>query len=337
MIRKGPIGLFQLVLVALTMAAAVGARANNADLWLNDYAYFPMVGNCLYEEVPPGLVYVSLGADHAFMRAAKTASSALYVADVDPHVIRFAQINRALIAASADTTEYRHLRLEATAEEWSAAAAKFSNVDSMYKDALTRSDSWSWWNTQVRTNPYGNGFELMGIQPSATPNPETDAFTGFNYLWDQRLFQTLKTMTAKHRIVAEHTTNFIDIDEVAQMLSEIHDRLHMQIGAVDTISLQDNGQDFGSGASAAYYVFLAGNTPSYTVFINSASSWYNWSSYFGFTADTLSQLTYSQVTDLISGEMESLRTLGNNSYRYKCRFNEKDTGPSWHELPGRSQ
>jgi hypothetical protein len=56
-------------------------------------------------------VYVSAGMERSFIGAALTEPQALIVIDYDSEAVRFANINRALLAASTDRNDYVNLRL----------------------------------------------------------------------------------------------------------------------------------------------------------------------------------------------------------------------------------
>src|ERR1700726_4700780 len=63
-------------------------------------------------------VYVSVGTERSFIGAALTEAQALIVIDYDPEAVRFANINRALLAASTDRADYVRLRLHASQDFW---------------------------------------------------------------------------------------------------------------------------------------------------------------------------------------------------------------------------
>jgi hypothetical protein len=54
---------------------------------------------------------VSVGTERSFIGAALTEPQALIVTDYDSEAVRFANINRALLAASTDRADYVNLRL----------------------------------------------------------------------------------------------------------------------------------------------------------------------------------------------------------------------------------
>src|SRR5271167_3522632 len=62
--------------------------------------------------------YVSVGTERSFIGAAVTQAGALVVADYDPKVVQFAEINRALLAASQGREDYLALRWTASADVW---------------------------------------------------------------------------------------------------------------------------------------------------------------------------------------------------------------------------
>ena len=57
---------------------------------------------------------MSVGTERSFIGAALSGANALFVIDYDPLTIRFANINRALLAASTDRADYLNLRLSAS-------------------------------------------------------------------------------------------------------------------------------------------------------------------------------------------------------------------------------
>lgn len=91
----------------------------------------------MIEQVPPG-VLISVGSEHSFRSASMMPHvTHVYLLDISPEIIRFNQINIALLKASTRQV-YCHLRWNASYEEW-------KNLD-----ASLISEDFKWWQAYVR-------------------------------------------------------------------------------------------------------------------------------------------------------------------------------------------
>ncbi len=109
-------------------------------------------------------VYVSVGTERSFIGAALSRANALFVIDYDPLTIRFANINRALLAASTDRADYLNLRLSASPELWLQRSRRLAASD---KETLSNPDSWTFWDKKVRKNQtaWDNAFGHFHTEP----------------------------------------------------------------------------------------------------------------------------------------------------------------------------
>src|SRR3974390_122541 len=108
----------------------------------------PAVALPIYRKSNHG-VYVSVGSERSFIGAALSGAKGLFVVDYDPQTVRFANINRALLAASTDRADYLNLRLSASPELWRQRSQHLSAED---KETLSKPDSWTFWDKKVRKN-----------------------------------------------------------------------------------------------------------------------------------------------------------------------------------------
>jgi len=88
----------------------------------------PALALPLYRKSNHG-VYVSVGTERSFIGAALTEAQALVVIDYDPEAVRFANINRALLAASTDRADYVRLRLHASQDIWRQRSQELTGED----------------------------------------------------------------------------------------------------------------------------------------------------------------------------------------------------------------
>ena len=113
------IRLVTLVVVASAAPATWAyAQANPATesqptpgIYLPPNEQRPAVALPIYRKSNHG-VYVSVGTERSFIGAALTRAKALYVIDYDLLAVRFAMINRSLLAASTNRADYVKLRLD---------------------------------------------------------------------------------------------------------------------------------------------------------------------------------------------------------------------------------
>ncbi len=171
--------------------------------------------------------YVSVGSDRAFIGAALTRAEALYVVDIDPDIITFAKINRALLAASIDKVNYFNLRYLASFTDWSEVSKTLSVDD---QATLQNPDSWDFWDKYLRTSSPGNQQDC-GVMMNA-PTDQNDPFSEANYIFDDLLFSHLQKLARSGAIL----TSVIDLtnkDGVQGVIEDIS-KHGFKLGVLDT-------------------------------------------------------------------------------------------------------
>ena len=131
------------------------------------------------------------------MGAALSKAEALFVIDYDPQSIRFANIHRALLAASPDRADYLNLRLGASPELWEQRSQHLAAED---KETLSNPDSWTFWDKKVRKNQtaWDSAFGHFHTEQKAP----AIRFFAANYLFDDRLYAQLSQLAKRSRIWA---------------------------------------------------------------------------------------------------------------------------------------
>jgi hypothetical protein len=124
------------------LQGASAERQATPGIYIPPNEQHPAVALCIYRKSNHG-VYVSVGTERSFIGAALTGAKALYVIDYDPLAVRFAKINRALLAAGRNRADYAKLRLSASQDVWGERSQHLSGED---KETLTvrrkASDPW---------------------------------------------------------------------------------------------------------------------------------------------------------------------------------------------------
>jgi len=252
-------------------AAKAGPSIPGAYLPPNEQ--HPAIALPIYHKTNHG-VYVSVGTERSFIGAALTGAKALYVIDYDPVAVRFAKINRALLAASNNRTDYANLRLTVPQDVWRQRSQQLAGED---KETLANPDSWIFWDKHVRQSWSGR-FGDFHTQPKLPSDP----FFGSNYLFDDLLYRHLRRLAKSQRIWAR----LVDLrheEEVRALCKDLKSK-ELPLSVVDTSDVPS--ADFGGASVAARYVMLFSQySQDDTLFLSTAAAHppgINWS-YYAFT------------------------------------------------------
>jgi hypothetical protein len=207
-------------------------------------------------------VYVSVGTERSFIGAALTRAEALFVIDYDPETIRFANINRALLAVSSDRVDYVNLRLNTTREVWQQRSRQLSGDDS---ETLASPNSWIFWDKKVRKNElaWDNAFGHFHTEPKH-PN---DPFFASDYLYDDGLYRHLSRLAKGSRIWAR-VVDLRHENEVRGLCDEIKAK-GLTLGVIDTSDVP-NAADASTSVTAQYIKLFSPYAKDNTLFLNTA-------------------------------------------------------------------
>lgn len=275
-----------LVVVSAALAGAACSQHKDPEsqptpgIYLPPNEQHPAVGLPIYRKSNHG-VYVSVGTERSFIGAALTGADALYVIDYDPLTIQFANINRALLAASTDRADYLNLRLKASPALWQQRSKRVAGVD---KETLANPDSWNFWNRRVRNNEtaWDNAFGHFHTQPELSSDP----FFAADYLFDDRLYAHLSRLAKGARIWALQ----LDLrheNEVRSLCEELKSK-GLTLGVIDTSDVPNSSEN-GTTVAAQYVKLISHYAPDSAIFLNTAPSGghgVRWS-YFAFSNRTM--------------------------------------------------
>ncbi len=223
-------------------------------------------------------VYISVGSERSFIGAALTRAVALYVIDYDADTIRFANINRALLAASASREDYLYLRLSAPADIWLMRSRQLTGDD---KAILANPGSWAFWLHAIRNNlsAWNDAFLHFNTKPTKPGDP----FYAANYLFDDALYSHLSHLAKTSRIRAR-VLDLRNANEVRALCTDIKSNA-LKFGVIDTSDLP-NSPSGGRSVVADYIQIFSSFAQPNTLFLNTApvggSHRVNWS-YFAFS------------------------------------------------------
>ena len=257
------------VVVSAALAASAYSQANDPatesqpapGIYLPPNEQHPAVALPIYRKSNHG-VYVSVGTERSFIGAALSRAKALFVIDYDPQTIRFANINRALLAASTDRADYLNLRLSASPELWLQRSQRLSAED---KETLSNPDSWTFWDMKVRKNltAWDSAFEHFHTEPKGPDDP----FFASNYLFDDRLYRQLSQLAKSSRIWALQ----LDLrheNEVRSLCEELKSKI-LTLGVIDTSDVP-NASETGTSVAAQYVKLISQYAPDDAIFLNTA-------------------------------------------------------------------
>ena len=130
--------------------------------------------------------YVSVGTERGFIASSFSKKiKNLLLIDRDLSVTVFNKINVALLRAAFDRSNYLHLRLMASAEDWKNVGVTVSPYET--------GELWQWWNRNVRQR---RSFQIFHREAFNSSEP----FAHANYLYSDRLFERLKQLADKNKI-----------------------------------------------------------------------------------------------------------------------------------------
>jgi len=257
------------VLASAALATPAYSQANDPatesqptpGIYLPPNEQHPAVALPIYRKSNHG-VYVSVGTERSFIGAALSRANALFVIDYDQQTIRFANINRALLAASTDRADYLTLRLSASPELWQQRSQRLAAED---KATLSNPDSWTFWDKKVRKNQtaWDNAFGHFHTEPKGPGDP----FFAANYLFDDRLYRQLSQLAKSSRIWALR----LDLrheNEVRSFYQELKSRA-LTLGIIDTSDVP-NSSETGTSVAAQYIQLASQYAPDNAIFLNTA-------------------------------------------------------------------
>jgi hypothetical protein len=276
------------IVVSAALATSAYSQTNDAatepqptpGIYLPPNEQHPAVALPIYRKSNHG-VYVSVGTERSFIGAALSRANALFVIDYDSQTIRFANINRALLAASTDRADYLNLRLSASPELWQQRSQRLAAGD---KETLSNPDSWTFWDKRVRKNQtaWDNAFGHFHTEPKRPSDP----FFASNYLFDDRLYSQLSQLAKGARMWARQ----LDLrheNEVRSFCENLKSRA-LTLGIIDTSDVP-NASETGTSVAAQYVKLISQYAPDNAIFLNTAPSGghgVHWS-YFAFSNRTI--------------------------------------------------
>ena len=310
-----------LVLASAALATSAYSQANdpasesqpNAGIYLPPNEQHPAVALPIYRKSNHG-VYVSVGTERSFIGAALTRANALLVIDYDPQTIRFAKINRALLAAGTDRADYLNLRLSAPPELWQQRSQRLSAED---KETLSNPDSWTFWDKKVRKNQaaWDNAFGHFHTEPK---NP-SDPFFASNYLFDDRLYRHLSELAKGSRIWALQ----LDLrheNEVRSFCEQLKSRA-LTLGVIDTSDVP-NASETGTSVAAQYIHLISQYAQDDALFLNTAPTGghgVHWS-YFAFSNKQIRGRNPNTIQRWYEIEMKKI----NSTDQAQCLLDDPD-------------
>ena len=256
-----------IVIVALAMCGdaqvnqASTERQPNPGIYIPPNEQHPAVGLPIYRRSNHG-VYISVGTERSFMGAALTKAEALYVIDYDPAAVRFASVNRALLAASRNREDYVALRLNASSDLWRERSKGLSEAD---RETLANPDSWACWDKKVRKNltAWDNAMGHFHTEPTKPSDP----FFASNYLFDDELYRHLSQLAKRSRIWVR-TLDLRHEDAIRMFCADLKAK-GLKLGVIDTSDVPNSSGDGARIASRYVKVFSEYSQPD-TLFLNTA-------------------------------------------------------------------
>lgn len=138
-------------------------------------------------------VYVSVGTERGFIGAANApAVTHLILFDASKSVTAYNLVNIILIKIAEDRQNYLKLRNAESQEEW---LTKASNAGVTEEERRLLIENFYTWKSIRLQNTYGTKFDVPATKAS-------DPFHKVNYLYNDILFNRLKSMASDNRITA---------------------------------------------------------------------------------------------------------------------------------------
>ncbi len=213
---------------------------NSPKLTIPDYSEYAIPNELHPEDArdiltqSPGGLYVSVGTERGFIGAALANKiSHLLLIDYDPAVVSYNLINIALLQSAKNRSDYLHLRLKASFEDWQKAAAE-RNMPLESREVLRNADMYRRWQLIQAHNPLNRPqTNHIGSEPNER------LFVNANYLDDDHLFDTLKSMADGGRIRAIEL-DLRDAAAIEALTKAIHSS-QVKLGVLDLSNAWETG------------------------------------------------------------------------------------------------
>jgi len=244
-----------------TSGLPIPERQPSLGVYIPPNEQHPALALPIYRKSNHG-VYVSVGTERSFIGAALTEAQALIVIDYDSEAVRFANINRALLAASTDRADYVRLRLHASQDVWRQRSQELTGED---KETLASPPSWIFWDQKVRKNTWAwnSAFQHFNTEPKHPDDP----FFASDYLFDDGLYNHLSRLAKSSRI----WSRVVDLrrdNEVRAFCDDMKSK-HLRLGVIDTSDVP-SPSEAGTSVSAHYVMLFSEYAQDDTLFLNTA-------------------------------------------------------------------
>jgi len=180
-------------------------------------------------------IYLTVGTERGLMSSALSGGKikALIQVDLDPKVVIFNRINRALLAVSKSREHYLRLRLESSHSDWLMLLEKTKNLSNEDREILSRAEAWLWWKDQVQSLSDWQKFHQ-------DPRSNLDqAYLNSNYLFDDVLFARIAELAKQNKIIIVHDS--VGTETFRARVQQISEALGLKISAVDMSNAWQEG------------------------------------------------------------------------------------------------
>lgn len=276
-----------------------------------------------HSEVFAGLsegIYLTVGSERGLMSSglAKGKIKALIQVDLDPKIVVFNRVNRALLAISKDREEYLSLRLSGSHADWVRKLERQNDVSIEDRETLLNVKNWQWWNEKVQSISSWNAFHQ---------NPklnEDQSFVNANYLFDDVLFKHVSNLAKNRRIII--VLDSLGSDSFKKRVDGIVEALNLKISAIDMSNAWQEGY-LGHENTIKFFESLKRhflpNSQFVFTYLSQSDLRSSNSSVFKYVFTVYSSLTGLSELGLSMGTMARAEPSKNNNYRSRAsRFDD---------------
>ncbi len=180
-------------------------------------------------------IYLTVGTERGLMSSALANGKikALIQVDLDPKVVLYNRVNRALLAGAKNREDYLRLRLKSTHADWLQLIAQSKELSGEDRQALADLKNWQWWQEKVQTLPDWNRFHQDPKQN------EDRAYLHANYLFDDILFARVSQLAKQRRIFVIYDS--FGKESLKHRVEGIAKALNLTLSAIDMSNAWQEG------------------------------------------------------------------------------------------------
>lgn len=295
-------------------------KLENSPLFAAPNEKYPGFSLEILKQAPRG-VHIAVGTERGFISASLSPSAThLLLTDSDLGIVKFNQINIALLKVSLSRQDYVKLRLSSAPSEWLQRARMTDSLSEREQKILGLPAFFDWWQ-QIHREKGLRAFEDFLVPPGGKKRYPL-AFQDANYLWDEAQFSKIQEMARTDRIQSIWL-DWLDRAHVYQVLQAIQDA-RLEVSVLDLSNAWEK-RYIGISRLLKLLDSLREKMKNSSVLVLTLRSWVSELNlagygYLGITMDRLARDSYS--VELLETFLQQHTPTSSNNNIYNCSVEE---------------